>query len=309
MHALHIAALLGFSTFCHGFPSLENRQAKGPSATASSSDGQLKLSPADAPVKGAGNPGSASTWKLTVDDTPSGRRQQVTGFGAAVTDATVAVFKALSGDQRAAALRDLFSADGLGFSLMRHTIGSSDLSGNVYTYDDAPNDRSLDKFNLGDDGNAMASLIRDIKSVQRDLTLLGSVWSVPGWMKLNGVTSGTTVNNNLNHDFVDAWAQYFVKYIQAYNDAGATVDAVTIQNEPLNSQGGYPTMYIFAEESASLIKDNLKPALAGAGLSTEIWAYDHNTGTQDIHFLPSFSTPTAQSPRAASSHNYTFKAE
>lgn len=263
---------LAFSSICFGLPSLERRQ-NGPAAFVSSADGQYKLSPGTSPIEGAGNPGSASTWKLNVDDTAAGRKQQVTGFGAAITDATVSVINALSGDQRTAALADLFSADGLGFSLMRHTIASSDLSGNVYTYED-----NQGQFNLGGSGWAMAGLIRDIKGVQSSLTLLGSVWSPPGFMKLNGVASGTTVNNNLNHDYVNAWAQYFVQYIQAYNGAGATVDAVTIQNEPLNSQDGYPTMYVFADEAAALIRDNLKPALANAGLATEIWAYDHNTG-------------------------------
>jgi O-glycosyl hydrolase len=82
----------------------------------------------------------------------------------------------------------------------------------------------------------------------------------------------------LNHDYVDAYAQYFVKYIQAYAALGADVSAITIQNEPLNSQSGYPTMYVYADESAALIQDNVGPALAAAGLNTKVWAYDHNTG-------------------------------
>lgn len=37
-------------------------------------------------------------------------------------------------------------------------------------------------------------------------------------------------------------------------------------------------MYVYDYESAQLIQKYIGPALAGAGLSTEIWAYDHNTG-------------------------------
>ena len=124
----------------------------------------------------------------------------------------------------------------------------------------------------------MVSLISQFKSVNSAIKLLGSVWSPPGWMKLNGVLDGTTVNNNLNSNYADAFAQYFVKYIQAFQAGGVDVDAITIQNEPLNSNAGYPTMYVAADQSTSLIQNNVGPALKAAGLSTEIWAYDHNTG-------------------------------
>lgn len=110
------------------------------------------------------------------------------------------------------------------------------------------------------------------------MKLLGSCWSPPGWMKLNGVVDGNTTKNNLNTDYADEYAQYFVDYIQAFADGGVTVDAITIQNEPLNSQSGYPTMYLDADTATSLIQNNVGPALSSAGLSTEIWAYDHNTG-------------------------------
>lgn len=105
---------------------------------------------------------------------------------------------------------------------------------------------------------------------------------------------GDTTNNNLNDGLTcgnngctksnssgssQQFADYFVQYLQAYENLGAKVDAITIQNEPLNSQAGYPTMYVFAEESGDLIANYVGPALAKAGLDTGIWAYDHNTDT------------------------------
>ena len=82
-------------------------------------------------------------------------------------------------------------------------------------------------------------------------------------MKLNGEIDGSTTNNNLNDGYVtnngvqysSAFAQYFVKYIQAFEALGATIDAITVQNEPLNSQAGYPTMYMFSNEQGTLIQD------------------------------------------------------
>ena len=278
---LYLALSLLVSSVTAGPFRVKERATTTGSAFASSSDGSLQLSPYNAPELNGANPGNVSmTWQLTFDDSGAGNKQSVTGFGAAITDSTVSVFNSLPSSQQSDLLQALFGSSGAGFSLMRHTIASSDLSPSAYSYDDNNGnvDTSLSAFSLGASGNAMAAFIAAAKAVQPDFKLLGTPWSPPGWMKLNGVIEGTTTNNNLNHDYVDEWAQYYVDYINAYESAGATIDFVTIQNEPLNSQSGYPTMYVYADESAGLIQDNLGPALASAGISTEIWAYDHNTG-------------------------------
>lgn len=167
--------------------------------------------------------------------------------------------------------------DGVAFSLFRHTIAASDLSGTVYAYSDEV-DLDLANFDLKPEGKDMLSWLSQFKATNSAIKVLGSIWSPPGWMKLNGVMDGTTTDNNLNHKYDSQFAQYFVKYIQAFKEGGVDVDAITIQNEPLNSQAGYPTMYVAADESTSLIQNNIGPALKAAGLETEIWAYDHNTG-------------------------------
>jgi glucosylceramidase len=259
-----------------------------PQAFASNSAGTYKLSAVAAPVRGTGSPGSSSTWKLSINDQASGHKQTIAGFGAAVTDATVAVFNALPADKLSSLLNQLMTDAGANFQLMRHTIASSDLSADpAYSYDDNGGhaDPSLSSFNLGDRGTAMARLLARMKTLQPGLTVLGSPWSPPGWMKLNGVITGTTVNNNLNHSYASQYAQYFVKYLKAYQALGITIDAITIQNEPLNSQAGMPTLYVYADESGNLIQQNIGPALRSAGLNTAIWAYDHNTG--ELPSLPS----------------------
>ncbi|KAK8078712.1 glycoside hydrolase family 30 protein [Apiospora phragmitis] len=249
------------------------QQSSGAKAFASSSDGKYKLSTFDAPVKGssASPPAGASQWKLSIDDTPAGHRQQITGFGAAVTDATVSVINALPSDQRSQLLRQLMTSEGADFALLRHTIGASDLSAlPAYTYDDTDGnveDKGLANFNLG---TAM-------KKLKPELTILGSPWAPPAWMQLDRKLMGGTENNNLDHAYADQYAQYFVKYLEAYAAKGAPVDAITLQNEPLNSQSGMPTMYVYADESGKLIRDNVGPALKEAGLNTSVWAYDHNT--------------------------------
>lgn len=281
---MHSVATLLFIALLSG-----EATAASASAYASSSDGSLKLSSVAAPVQGAGSPGSESTWQLNIDDTSSGYKQTITGFGGAVTDATVTSFNTLSASTLNQLLNELMTPAGANFALMRHTIGASDLSGDpAYTYDDngGSADPNLNGFNLGDRGNAMATMLAQMKSLQSSLKIFGSPWSAPGWMKLNGVIDGSTNNNNLNDGYLtnngaqysSAFAQYFVKYIQAFQAKGAPIDAITVQNEPLNSQAGYPTMYMFSDEQASLIQNYIGPALAAAGLNTKVWAYDHNTG-------------------------------
>jgi len=291
-----LGAALGAALPSHN--NLNTRQS-GPSAFATNSDGSLQLSSIAAPVQGAGT-GGASTWALSIDDTPSGYKQTITGFGAAVTDATVTSFTTgLSSDSLNSLLNELMTSAGADFTLMRHTIGASDLSGDpAYTYDDNGNnaDPNFNGFNLGDRGYAMAQMLAKMKSLKPDLTIFGSPWSPPGWMKLNGVIDGTSTNNNLNDGYLtnngpqysSAFAEYFVKYIQAYESQGAHIDAITIQNEPLNSQAGYPTMYMFDYEQADLIQNYIGPALANAGLNTKVWAYDHNTGMLISHVLADF---------------------
>ncbi|CAI7665691.1 unnamed protein product [Penicillium glandicola] len=267
------------------------KRATTATAYCSNSNGTYKLSSIAAPVQGTSSPGSESTWKLNIDDTSSGYKQTIVGFGAAVTDATVASFNTLSNSTLQQLLNELMTSAGAGFALMRHTIGASDLSGDpAYTYDDNGNiaDPSLSSFDLGDRGTAMATMLANMKSLQSSLKIFGSSWSPPGWMKLNGVIDGNATNNNLNDGYLtsggtgstgyaSAFAQYFVKYIQAYANLGAHIDAITIQNEPLNSQAGYPTMYMFDYEAAQLIQNYVGPALAEAGLDTDIWAHDDNT--------------------------------
>ncbi|EED20994.1 glucosylceramidase, putative [Talaromyces stipitatus ATCC 10500] len=238
-----------------------------------------------------------TAWNLTVDDTPSGYKQVVAGFGATVTDATVSTFNSQPNATQYDILRKLVTSAGANFTLMRHTIGSSDLSSEAYTYDDnrGKTDNDLSNFSLGSQGTAMAQLLAQMKQLNNDIQIVGSPWSPPGWMKINGELYGNTTDNNLDDGYgssrglgstghTHAFAQYFVKYIQAYANLGVPIDAISIQNEPLNSQAGYPTMYIEADESGKLINEYVGPALKNANLSTTVWALDDNTDDADYAY-------------------------
>ena len=135
----------------------------------------------------------------------------------------------------------------------------------------------------GQDVDSLSLPLRSASSTSSPITLLGSVWSPPGWMKQN---------NNLQWQYVDAWVKYMVSYIQQYRAAGVHVDAVTLQNEPLHSADEAWTMYMDASYQG-ILANRLGAALAaearaddGKRISTNdavraqttaIWAYDHNT--------------------------------
>lgn len=274
MRASLLSTILASSAVSAG--SLDRRAVA--SSWTSSANGQYKLSRFDAPVLGGNNPG-IQDWDFKIFE-KSKQKQTVKGFGACVTDGTVTAFNKLPSNTRAELLRDLMTSGGLNFNLMRHTIGSSDLSGDpAYSYDDnnGRDDPNMNGFALGDRGNAMVSMLAEMRRLQGNMTLLGSPWSAPGWMKLNKVIMGTTRQNNLDPKHRQDYAKYFVRYLQAYEKGGAHVDAVTLQNEPFNSRAQMPTMYVYADESGQIIRDNLGPAIKEAGLNTKIWAWDHNT--------------------------------
>ncbi len=102
--------------------------------------------------------------------------------------------------------------------------------------------------------------------------ILGSPWSAPAWMKTNDKLKG----GNLKPEYYSAYAQYFVKYIQGMKAEGISIDAITIQNEPLNPKNT-PSMVMFAREEDAFIATSLGPALEQAGIQTRIQIYDHNS--------------------------------
>ncbi|GAW17664.1 hypothetical protein ANO14919_071240 [Xylariales sp. No.14919] len=63
------------------------------------------------------------------------------------------------------------------------------------------------------------------------------------------VLAGNADNNELDAQYSAAYAAYPVACLQAYARGGAGVDAITLQNEPLNSQGGgHVMMYLAADD-------------------------------------------------------------
>jgi glucosylceramidase len=95
-------------------------------------------------------------------------------------------------------------------------------------------------------------------------------------MKTNNNSKGGSLKPELH----DAYARYFVKYIQGMAAEGITIDAITIQNEPLHP-GNNPSLLMLPEQQAAFIKESLGPAFEAANLDTKIIIYDHNADHPD----------------------------
>jgi glucosylceramidase len=220
---------------------------------------------------------------ITVDENT--RYQTFTGGGASFTDTAAWLMKgsgALSQATRDATMRKLFSpTDGIGLSFVRNPMGGSDLARFGYTYNDLPagqTDPSLSRFSIAHDLQDVLPLTKQAEQLNPSLTLVASPWTAPAWMKDSGQLNGGW----LKAENYGTYADYFVKYLQAWRDQGAPVDYVTAQNEP-TCCGGYPSMSWNASGLAYFTKSELLPKLANAGLPTKVLAHDWNWDTYDAY--------------------------
>jgi glucosylceramidase len=217
----------------------------------------------------------------TIEVDATRKFQTIDGFGFCLTGGSAMHLIRMTGQARAALLKELFSTEGasIGTSYLRVTIGASDLNERPYSYDDLlPGEVDLDlrKFSLDPDRKDVIPALKEILAINPDLKILASPWSPPTWMKTNHDTVGGT----LDPKFYDAYTKYFVKYINQMKAEGIPIDAITVQNEPLHPRNN-PSLLMLAAEQAEFIKHYLGPAFRLAGLPTKIIVYDHNADRPD----------------------------
>ncbi len=239
-------------------------------AWVTTADASLLLAPQSATIPF----GSTANTNYNIEVDSSTAFQTVDGFGYTLTGSSALLINSMPAAQKDALLNDLFSANGIGVSYIRVSIGASDLSPSVFSYDDMPagqTDPTLANFNLSQDLTHLVPVLQKIITIHPTIKILGSPWSAPAWMKSNE----SPIGGSLKPEYYAAYAQYFVKYIQAMKALGITIDAVTIQNEPQHG-GNNPSMLMNASEQATFIKNNLGPAFQAASIATKIIVWDHN---------------------------------
>lgn len=204
---------------------------------------------------------------------PEKESQSILGFGAAFTDAACYTFNLLSPAAREPLFHELFHPTEMGLSVCRTCIGSSDYSTKVYSYDEGDADPELKRFSIEQDRQYILPMLREARKANPELFLFSSPWSPPGWMK----AGGSMLGGSMRRRYLPTYAQYFLKFLQAYAEAGVPIQAVTPQNEVDTDQDGRMPACIWPQEyEIAFVRDNLGPLLEKEGLATKIWILDHN---------------------------------
>jgi glucosylceramidase len=205
---------------------------------------------------------------------PSKQFQTFMGIGAALTDAAAETFYKLTEENQDKFLEAYYSQEkGIGYSLGRTIIHSCDFSSGSYTYIEE-GDKELKTFNIDHDRQYRLPFTKKaIEAAGGELTMYASPWSPPAFMKTN---NNMLQGGKLKPEFYQPWANYYVKFIEAYEAEGIPIWGLTIQNEPMAVQRWESCIYT-AEEERDFLKNYLGPTLEKAGMGDKnIIVWDHN---------------------------------
>ena len=214
--------------------------------------------------------GTATNATITIDE--SSTRQAIDGFGFALTQGSAQAISELNASEQNSLLNELFSSTANNLSIIRISIGASDLSNSVYFYNDTPGDVEMNNFSLaGPDTEFLLPIIKKILAINPQVKVLATPWSAPPWMKTNNDSRA----GRLQTQYYAAYARYFVRYLEEMNNEGISIWGITPQNEPENGNN-QPSMLMNADEQLDFINNHLGPAIAASPFTPKIIAYDHN---------------------------------
>lgn len=258
------SALFGSPSFAVMPPSLQVHTTAQGAPQRLAPTGRVELQPRQQAPEG----------DVSVFVNPAQRFQTVLGIGGAITDASAEVFAGLSPSAQAELLTAYFDPrQGIGYTLLRTTIHSSDFSSASYTYV-KDGDASLASFDVAPDRVHRLPMIRGaLKAAGGRLTTYVSPWSAPAWMKDSG---SMLQGGSLLPEHAGTWARYMAKAVQAYEQEGVPIWGLTVQNEPMARQR-WESMIYTAEQERDFVRDHLGPTLASEGLGDrKLIVWDHN---------------------------------
>lgn len=249
-------------------------------------------------------PAASGAIVLTV--WPDSLKQVIDGIGTSFTESSAFVLAHLDPALRQQVMRSIYGAEGANFSLTRTHIGSCDFSvEGKYSYADVWDDAALKSFSIAPDkagfdpqrypGIKDASydllpMIKEalaIKAGQKDgeLRIIASAWTAPPWMKdiQTWYIPGAPDNNwqgtggTLKPEYESVYAQYLIRYLDAYTAEGVPIWGLTPVNEPHGNNGQWESMNFSPEGQNNFIKHYLGPKLkSGIHAGKKLLIYDQN---------------------------------
>jgi glucosylceramidase len=199
--------------------------------------------------------------------------QDILGFGGCFTDASCYLIDQLHPPAREKFLHDLFHPSEMGLSVNRTCIGACDSAAKLYSYDDGDDDPDLRRFSIDHDRAYILPILRRVRELNPEVFYFSSPWSPPGWMKWNKSMLGGA----MSRQYLSSYAQYFLKFLQAYAAEGVPVQAITIQNEIDTDQHGQMPACTWSQEcETEFVIEHLGPLFEKTKTPTKIWILDHN---------------------------------
>jgi len=215
-----------------------------------------------------------TTGTIAVDDLI--RYEPYAGTGAALTYSAAWLID--QSPDRDEIIDYIFGTDGLNVQLIRLAIGTSDFTTSAaghYTYDDTPGnvaDMDLSDFSIEQD-RVILDVLKDALDINPDLTFIAAPWSAPAWMKTNKSLYG----GSLSSSYYNVYADYLIRFLEAYRDEGIEIAYLSVQNEPYYAPYDYPGMLWTIDATKIFIRDFLGPKKAAAGFSdVKLMIWDHN---------------------------------
>jgi glucosylceramidase len=258
---------------------------------------------------------------VTIEVNPNVEFQKYYGFGASFTESSAWNLATIPIKLRKEVLTNLFSpTKGVGFSLTRTHINSSDYANNHYTYVDE-NDLDLSTFSIyedlkgftGDENEQVKNIyleepdydlvpmILEASKIEgANFKIIASPWSPPSWMKSN--ETNTMTNGSLLPKYYALWAEYLSKYVNAYKEKGIEIWGITPQNEPLHYHDArWDSNGFTPEQGRDFLKNHLGPQFVKDGhLNTSnlnngvrILIYDHNKSVMNNYANTIYNDPDA----------------
>jgi glucosylceramidase len=199
--------------------------------------------------------------------------QEILGFGGCFTDASCYVIDQLRPAAREQLLHELFHPSEMALNVNRTCVGSADSAASLYSYDDGAPDPEMKRFSIERDRKYILPTLRRVREINPEVYYFASPWSPPGWMKWNNSMLG----GSMSRQYLAAYAQYFLKFIQGYAAEGVEIHAITVQNEIDTDQHGQMPACTWSQEcETEFIVDHLGPLFEKTNTKTKIWILDHN---------------------------------